>query len=369
MGVKGVRTHKRSISIRRIPFLRSFIGVAVIGTLWLAATRGDAAETDAAENDLRSNHLLHTRCLATLHAALLSEEFWPAMHAAEALTMAGDSLMVRRTLAPRLSTEPDDRRRCGLARELVRSGDRQKVAVLFAILAGNDTYAHMHAAESLFKVHECGDGTLLHAALVDESPLPLRLMAAAALAQCGNQRALHFIRQQLVEADPESTRLLTWILGRLGDDLDIPNLSKLARGSIDAETRSNAMAALAMRGDDSGRTALAADLESPSSNIRCYAAEIAGYCHALNLVDRLARLLDDPDLAVRVRSAQSLLLLSTKAPARATDVRFGRRASGVRIDHNYPNRAEVFVLKRRYRRCVRGQFLRHCHFKSVAMRT
>src|SRR5688572_27759835 len=69
------------------------------------------------------------KCLAILKAGLLSEEFWPAMHAAEALTLAGQrefligtrlSLVglrqeVLEALAKR--TPADDQQACGIARE------------------------------------------------------------------------------------------------------------------------------------------------------------------------------------------------------------------------------------------------------------
>src|SRR5687768_11691973 len=66
------------------------------------------------------------KCLLLLREGLKSEEFWPAMHAAEALTIAGEAAEVREALAPRLPKETDDQHCCGLARELVRAGERFK---------------------------------------------------------------------------------------------------------------------------------------------------------------------------------------------------------------------------------------------------
>ena len=97
-------------------------------------------------------------CLEVLRAAMVGDEFWPAMHAAEALTLAGRADEVQQPLTTRLLTERDDRRRCGLARELVRSGDLAKVGMLLEILEKSDTYGHEHAAESLYKIGEVGDG-------------------------------------------------------------------------------------------------------------------------------------------------------------------------------------------------------------------
>lgn len=85
-------------------------------------------------------------CLEVLREAINSDEFWPSMHAAEALTLAGKGAEVRQIIEPKLKTEKDDQHRCGLARELVRAGDRSKAAIMFQILAGKDSHGHVHAA-------------------------------------------------------------------------------------------------------------------------------------------------------------------------------------------------------------------------------
>src|SRR5262245_52441963 len=75
---------------------------------------------------------LRDRCLSVLRVGLKSDEFWPAMHAAEALTLAGQQAEVIGALATRSAS--DDQQQCGLAREAVRAGDRGKIPVLLNIL-------------------------------------------------------------------------------------------------------------------------------------------------------------------------------------------------------------------------------------------
>src|SRR6187200_2768271 len=82
--------------------------------------------------------VVHSRCLDVLRWGLHSDRFWHAIHAAEGLTAAGQPQEVQSFLAERLAVETDDQRRCGLARELVRAGDRRYADVLLAILAGPD---------------------------------------------------------------------------------------------------------------------------------------------------------------------------------------------------------------------------------------
>ena len=114
----------------------------------------------------KTTEAIREQALAILRAGLQARDeanFWPAMHAAEGLTLAGHGCEVRKALEPWLATETDARRRCGLARELIRAGDLSKVGDLARILTSPDSYGHIHAAESLFKVGEVGDAAAIEA--------------------------------------------------------------------------------------------------------------------------------------------------------------------------------------------------------------
>lgn len=272
-------------------------------TVVAVSRAGEQASTDDAKT--------HARCLELLRAGLGSDEFWPLMHAAEALTLAGQGQEVRAALAPRLPLEKDDQHRCGLARELVRAGDRAKAAVLLKILAKADTYGHTHAAESLYKVAESGDGQLLRRALGAPS-VKTQLMAAAALARAGDQQVLQSVRRALSSEDREARRIAAWILTRLGDKSDIPQLKANAQREADPVDKVYAEHALAGLGDAAGLAALKNNLRNDNLEIRTYAAEIVGYCRAKELHAELVRLLDDPVLDVRIRAAQSLIVLGQK---------------------------------------------------------
>src|SRR4051794_17680368 len=71
-----------------------------------------------AEGPARLTPELRQRCMDTLRTGINSDEFWPAIHASEALTLAGAGDEVLTVLRDRLTTEKDDQRRCGLAREM-----------------------------------------------------------------------------------------------------------------------------------------------------------------------------------------------------------------------------------------------------------
>lgn len=263
------------------------------------------------------------RCLAVLREGLTSGEFWPSMHAAEALSQEGAGAEVRRALAPRLATEADARRRCGIARELVRAGDLSHVRTLLDVLASPDTHGHAHACESLYKVREVGDGVLLRRAMNEPETSPRSLMAAAALARWGHPEAFALVRKTLDHPDETLARTAAWILARIGDARDLPAL-RAGRDRFETTlTRAYFDHALAALGDEEGRAALVRNLDHDDPKVRVYACEFAPDARATEAVDALARRLDDPDLDVRLRAAQALMALARPAddgPEFAVDV-------------------------------------------------
>lgn len=253
---------------------------------------------------------LHTRCLNTLRDGMKSDEFWPSIHAAEGLTLGGRGEEVRKYLEPKLQTEKDDQHRCGLARELVRAGDRDKAQIMLDILAGKDPHGHVHAAESLFKVNEIGDGKAMKRAGRQSENITLHLMANAALARAGNKKAIKKLRGLLSDDDADTRRIAAWILGRIGDASDIPQLRKNVTSAPDAISRVYNEHALAALGDAEGLRALINNLQDDDPAIRTYAATFAGDAKQVSVAPKLIPLLDHENIDVRVRAAQSLLVLS-----------------------------------------------------------
>lgn len=277
------------------------IGLATVGTV--NAFAAEPIELDAATR---------TRCLEILRAGLRSDAFWPSMHAAEALTVGGYGDEVTEFLATSLDREQDDQHRCGIARELVRAGDRSKAAVLLEILAGDDPYGHVHAAESLFKVGELGDGVAMRNAFEQTENIRLRVMAAAALGRAGNKQALVVLREILRHDDPQYYHLAAWVLGRIGGPEDIPQLRKNVERASDDYIRAYQQHSLAALGDPQGLEALTRNLSSKDAGVRTYAAVFASDAGATHLKPQLIALLDDSEVDVRIRAAQSLLFMAKK---------------------------------------------------------
>jgi sialidase-1 len=207
---------------------------------------------------------------------------------------------VTKLLTPKLGTVKDGQKRCGISRELVRAGDPGKAKVMLDLLAGEDDYAHVHAAESLYKVNEIGDGVAMKAAMKRGENPKLTLMAAAAIAR------------KTGDAE-EIARIAAWVLSRIGDKSDIPALRKRL-DIVDPMPHAYIVHALAMLGDEEGLAGLAKNLTSDDPAIRTYAATFAGEARAFGTKDRLIEMLDDENIDARARAAQSLIVLSQPAP-------------------------------------------------------
>jgi len=252
---------------------------------------------------------LRPQCIAVLRDALGSDEFWPSMHAAEALTLAGEGETVRKALGPLLGKETDDQRRCGLARELVRAGEAQRARVMLQILANKESKGRIHAAESLFKVGQTGDGTALRAALDEGDPV-LELMAAAALIRAGDRSLLVRVRRHLRGNDPRPRQIAAWVLGQLGDESDRAALREARTKEADPFKKSFLVNALARLGSAEALAQVERNLSDKNPTIRRYAALTLGARGAKDALAQLTPLLNDPDLDTRIRAAQAILMLA-----------------------------------------------------------
>ena len=249
-----------------------------------------------------------SRCVSILNEAIHAEDFPTAIHAAEALTLAGRAHEVSGPFTQRLANETDDRKKCVWSRELVRAGDSSKARVMLDILAKPDAYAHVHAAESLYKVGQVGDGNTLRAAMGNRGNPILQIMAAGALAKHGDRGAMRMLHARLTDPDLETARIAAWVLGRIGGPSDVPGLRAGVRRSSDDLTRCYFEHALAALGDAEGLQALERNLTHENKLIRAYAATFAGDAKAVSLAPKLVPLLDDPVMDVRVRACQTLLV-------------------------------------------------------------
>ncbi|QDV69230.1 hypothetical protein Poly24_29450 [Rosistilla carotiformis] len=263
--------------------------------------------------EARLSEAARTEIVQVLQTGLSSDQFWPSMHAAEALTLAGQGDEVRTALTPRLSTTEDAQHRCGIARELFRAGDKSAANVLLEILADEDPHGHGHACESLFKISQTGDGQLLREHMQNTDHSIKQLLAAAALARSGDTAALVLLRQQLANEDDNTARIAAWILAVVGQASDLPALRDRLKTIDDSTHQIFFVATMATLGDEAAGKQLQAALHSEDPAVRVFAAEFCGHARLAGARDTLLAMLDDEDLDVRIRAAQSLLLLEPNA--------------------------------------------------------
>lgn len=269
----------------------------------------------AAEPIMKLRPEIREKALTILRGALDladdPEQFWVAMHAAEGLTLGGYGDELQKPLEPRLKTEKDAQRLCGLARELVRAGHREHVAVMTEVLKRDDSYGHTHAAESLYKVIEVGDEAVMRERFKTGSDLKLRLMAAAALARkLDDAEAYAFIRKSLASDDPDGIQIGSWILSVIGNKDDIEPMRSRLDAAPTPLIRAYVVNGLASLGDPAGMEQLIKNLSDEDPVIRTYAATFAGDAKAMQAQEKLEAMLDDPFADARVRAAQTLLQLS-----------------------------------------------------------
>ncbi|MEZ6042610.1 MAG: exo-alpha-sialidase [Planctomycetaceae bacterium] len=289
------------------------LAITLMQVLCFSGDTGADESAIAAREHLFLEPKVHDQCLQVLRSGLAGihgEDFWPAIHAAEGLTLGGHSSEVIETLTPLMETETDDQRRCGLARELVRAGDVLRDRVMLNILAANNPHGHTHAAESLYKVYRLGSGAAMRMRFETTTDLRLKLMTAGALARGGNPEAVVFLREMLNHRDPELCKVAAWILGRIGTVDDIPLIQSQLSRHADELTTAYLNHSLAALGDPSGLAALAKNLQSSDPAVRTYAATFAGDAWATHLAPLLTTMLNDPHKDAAIRAAQSLLQMS-----------------------------------------------------------
>ena len=231
--------------------------------------------------------------------------------AVDARGRRADGGRLRRRSSPIARTEAGDGKGWSTPLWLPATGSRRitKVSLLFKTLAAADPYAHVHAAESLYKLGEVGDGQVLTQAMNQTANVKLSLMAAGALARHGDAAALVLIRSKVnddsadavcggVAAVPPGRRVRS---RRLAAQCPAP--ADHARGVCLSRP-------LACLGDPVGLERLEKNLSDKSPEIRTYAAENVGHAYATRLADRLTQMLADPGLDVRLRASQSLIVLA-----------------------------------------------------------
>ena len=263
---------------------------------------------------LRAN--VHDKCISTLREALHSDEFWPSVHGSEALIDAGYGFDAVPVLNEKLSTETQPVYQAGLAKALIRGGQKEAIVVLQDILLAEDEAAREEAVKGMFHIATVADTSVIQHAIRSSENRVMHLYGYALLHVAERDKKLEEIRLALSDNDSAVRVAASDIIPIIGSSKPDTTqlLLNLAASPSDLEAFYTTRA-LAMLNHADSRQALVRYTRHKDPSIRQYAAFAMAESWLVDEIDVLYALLDDPSLAVRVRAAHALLTLNNSASA------------------------------------------------------
>ena len=254
---------------------------------------------------------MHDKCMEVLREGLHSNEFWPSVIASEGLIRAGYGFEAMSVLEKKLEQETGDVYRTGLARALVRSGNRNGVVLLQDILLSGDQTAKIEAVKSMFYVADVADESLLREVYNESRNDALHIYTAGVLALTRGESTLDEVRQGLKSSDPAVRIAAADIIPVLGtSERDTTQLiSNLDQSNTDLETI-YLLRALSILDHTPSQVKLTRLLRHEDPTIRAKAVASVAEAWMVYLSEHIFSSLDDPSLEVRVQAAQTLLTLN-----------------------------------------------------------
>ncbi|MEM8485614.1 MAG: HEAT repeat domain-containing protein [Bacteroidota bacterium] len=291
------------------PIQRIFASTILAAVIIFSLSGCKTASVPPASYLLTGN--VHQQCLTILREGVQGDEFWPSIHAAEALIREDYAFEATPLIEARMGSERDRRRIAGYARALALTDYNQGIVALQDILLSDDLEARILAAEAMFRTGLVGDPVILEQATDPSNNGRLRVFAAAALTVTDRANMRDLVREALGSNDPAARYIAADVIPIIGSlEEDVPTL-------IDKKDLVNSdfenlyfVRALAMFGLESARKELLSFLKHPDPTIRSRAAFSIAEAWYVESSNQLIPLLKDPALAVRVRAAQALLTMA-----------------------------------------------------------
>ena len=251
------------------------------------------------------------QCLNILREGLHSDEFWPSIHASEALTDAGYGFEVVPILQNKLETEQDDVYRAHIAKVLLRNRRQNAIVILQDILMTTNEAAQLEALKSMFYEASVADTAIIGNLIRNTEKQELKVYGWALLHITEKEKTSGLIRSSLSDPDPAVRIAATDVIPFITPDKKDTTLlvSNLSRASTDLEMV-HLSRALAMMQHIPSRNRVPQFTRLADVSIRSQATYAIAESWLIEHVDVLYFLLEDPSLSVRVRAAQALLILN-----------------------------------------------------------
>jgi sialidase-1 len=236
-------------------------------------SKGSAVEPEGAKGaTIELTPALRSRCVEILRGGLRADQFWPSMHASEALTFAGYGKCVqlwngsaRRPTIGNVAASPASWCGPAIGRHVATCSKCLESKRLRTCPCRREPV--QDRAYRRRQAHARARAT--------SSKAPLKLMGAAALVRCGAPAAINVVRHSLANGDPEAKRIAAWLISQIGDSSDAMQLETNIKNEQDPVKRAYAENGLAVLGGDKHRMLLTRNLAHPSDEIRGLAAMAA----------------------------------------------------------------------------------------------
>ncbi|MBX2822179.1 MAG: hypothetical protein KTR29_20965 [Rhodothermaceae bacterium] len=263
-------------------------------------------------NLLRANHF--DKSLQILREGLHSDEFMPSVYAAEAMIDAGYGFEAIPVLREKLKKEGVDVYRARIARALVKGRQQDGVILLQDIILGNDEEAQIESLKGLFYEAYVADTSIVGNVIRSTDNNAIKLYAQGLLHITEKEKHVDEVRAGLTDSDPRSRIAAADIISFIGSiEEDTTQLiTNLANVTSDIE-RFRTLRALALLDHAASRESLPQLTRSPDPSMRAMATYAIAESWLVEHAEAIYPLLEDPSLAVRVRAAQSLLILNDSA--------------------------------------------------------
>lgn len=265
-------------------------------------------------------------CIDVLKEALLEGEDVLSFEAARVLTQNGYGFEIVTPYLDWLENEENAVKRAQIATELLRAQIGDVIVDLHDILLQQDPVAIEFAVKGIYEASDRANSELLTLVRDSIGTPKAKFYAQATLDQFKGENTILKLARTAFAADSLLKLEAVTYIGMYGSAEDIPGLLAFRDQIENDADRLEVTGALAILGYANARQDILNLLKTRDAVRRARAAYFAGQAWMVDESARLYALLEDPDMEVRIRAAESLLVLGdTQSIARLRRADLGIR--------------------------------------------